>query len=117
MEGRTLVFVDGENLVFRYQAMKKSGLQPQPNIKHREDCFVWQPELISGILVETMRVFYYTSVSGDQNKIAEVEKEIAQTQYAYTTIRAKSAAQLIPRVFKKEEKSRKSRHVDIHISP
>ena len=36
-----MVFVDGENLVMRYQDMLAKGCVPKPGVLHEEDVIAW----------------------------------------------------------------------------
>ncbi|MGD7035160.1 hypothetical protein [Methylotuvimicrobium buryatense] len=39
--GRMMVFVDGENLVLRFQAMVAEGRMPIDDIAYEKDIYVW----------------------------------------------------------------------------
>lgn len=109
---KTIVFVDGENLVVRYQEMAKQGLAPRPEVSHIEDCFVWS----SGLLkyqpeIDTLRVNYYTHVVGGDEKVAEVSSAIASTLF-----QSRIQTRLLPRIHKKPAKSNKTKVVDIDIT-
>jgi uncharacterized LabA/DUF88 family protein len=103
-----MVFVDGENLAIRYGAMLKGG-QPLASLAswYRRDVGVWAQELnpsslsLSGTRI--MRKYYYTSLVGDDNKIAETADWL------------KSRGFESPRVFKKD-KERGSKQVDISLA-
>jgi len=116
---KTVVFADGENLVMRYQAMVANGAKPRKDVAHIQDTFVWHPGVTTWSCMDIQRVNYYTTVSGDQKKLAEIKSQIASTTYKfeYDADPDTPAAQmqLVPRVFHKESKSRKTRNVDISI--
>jgi hypothetical protein len=40
---KAFLFVDGENLVMRYQAMVQNGKRPKRGVVHIPDVFVWHP--------------------------------------------------------------------------
>ena len=42
----TLIFVDGENLAFRYKEMLASGRVPRPDNVYIEDCFIWNQGIL-----------------------------------------------------------------------
>ncbi|MDP3297084.1 MAG: NYN domain-containing protein [Thermodesulfovibrionia bacterium] len=116
---KTIIFADGENLVMRYQAMIAAGAKPHKKIHHIPDSFVWHPDITTWSCFELIRVWYYTSVIGDINKIQDIENQIGNIDYDYhydpdSTI-PKATAQIVPRVYKKSSKSQKTRNVDINI--
>jgi uncharacterized LabA/DUF88 family protein len=116
---RTFVFADGENLVMRYQAMLAAGATPKKGVIHVSDVFVWAPGLTTWSCMDIQRVTYYTSASGDQVLLKELRSKIAGTTYKYaydpdTTV-PDGQAQLVPRIYHKDSRSRKTRNVDINI--
>ena len=115
---KTFVFVDGENLVMRYQAMVKDGWKPQKDVVHLQDVFVWHPGITTWCCMDIQRVLYYTSATGDQDKINSIKAQIASTSFSFTHEYGDvpdASAQLVPRVFHKRSKSQKTRNVDINI--
>jgi len=116
---KTFVFVDGENLVMRYQAMVDAGYIPKKNVSHIQDVFVWHPDVTTWSCMDIQRVTYYTSSSGDDQKIKSLRSEIANTLFEYTHEYKENvpdgAGQLLPRIFHKKSKSQKTRNVDINI--
>lgn len=113
---RSILFVDGENLVMRYQEMLAAGKQPDEPIIHVPDVFVWHPGFMRwNDLNSVIRVSYYTSVVGDDQRVAEVKKIIAGQTYMSPTDNGAVNGQLIPVVFKKPSRSQKTRNVDIQI--
>lgn len=123
---RIAIFADGENLVFRFQAMLDSGRKPLKWVQHERDCFVWSPLFIwnpnrpghPGFQLIT-RILYYTSVIGDDQRIAAVRDQLAAIEYTChpdgTNMDVTHSAQLVPVVFKKPAQSQKTRNVDIQI--
>lgn len=114
--GKTIVLIDGENLVFRFQAMIESGRIPLETVTHFQDLFVWSPSLADYFLKEVIRVWCYTSAVGDPNAIQKIGEEISAIPYHYGHGEYIDDGALVPRVFKKERQSQKSRLVDIHIA-
>ena len=55
--GRMMVFVDGENLVGRYQAMLDDGRAAGNGVEHRKDVYAWIPA--------TVKAGYIVSGDGD----------------------------------------------------
>lgn len=115
---RTFVFVDGENLVMRYQAMLAEGRKPRKGVVHIPDVFVWHPGITTWSCMDIQRVTYYTSSTGDQPKLKSLRSLIAATTFDFTHEYGDvpdATGQLVPRVFHKQAKSRKTRNVDINI--
>lgn len=116
---RTILFIDGENLVFRYEAMLAEGRKPDPGVIHIPGVFVWHPQITQWCLLDVVRVYFYTSTSGDDDKLVALREKIGGTTYKYDYQLGddySGTAQLVPVVFKKLASSRKSRLVDIHIA-
>ena len=116
----TQIFVDGENLDFRYQEMLAAGHVPRPDNIHIKDCFVWNQRVLDKHVWSIKRLAYYTSVTGDDAYVRDVRAQIAATCFscvmghvAGTTIRT---GQIMPFVRKKSGKSRKESVCDIAIA-
>lgn len=116
----TLIFVDGENLVFRYQEMIAAGRKPAPGNIHIPDCFVWNQSVLNDHLWNLKRVAYHTSVIGDDNKVREVRTQIAATTFScqidagqHSTSRT---GQIVPFVRKKANKSKKESICDVGLA-
>ncbi len=112
---RMMIFVDGENLVFRYQTMLKQGRIPNDGLFHLQDVAVWRPEFAAlAQHHEILRATYYTYVVGDEGRVTKVEDAIRQLKFS------KHMASLLPNsltpcVFKKPVKSRSGKGVDIKL--
>lgn len=112
---RIMGFADGENLVYRYQAMKKTGLRPRDDMFHECDVVIWHPTFTClAQHHEILRVTYYTSAVGDDNKIQKIKDDIRTLSFM------KHQASMLPNfltpcVFKKVSKYRKTKGVDIRI--
>ena len=74
---KVVAFVDGENLVLRYQDMLKVGHTPKETVVHEPDSFVWSPDVTLWTDMDLVRVIYYTSVVGDSDRVAAVERRQA----------------------------------------
>jgi uncharacterized LabA/DUF88 family protein len=113
---RAILFVDGENLVFRYQEMLKSGRKPLQGVFHLPDVCVWHDSITMHAAFGYTRVCYYTSVVGDDDIVAAVKADIGKVVFrTRPNAQMVFTGQLVPRVFKKPAKSKKTRHVDIQI--
>jgi uncharacterized LabA/DUF88 family protein len=113
---KTVVFVDGENLVLRYQEMLASGHVPRKCVRHVPDCFVWSPKIFETTGIDLIRINYYTHVVGDDAKVADVVEHIADTPFSTTAGGEFSRTHLIPRVHKKPKQSQKTKVVDVDIT-
>ena len=116
MDIRAILFVDGENLVFRFQEGIKAGRVPADGIVHEQDCFVWHPDITKVSVFGLFRVCYYTSVVGDDKRIEEVKQKLSRITFrAEVSLEQVITGQVIPLVFKKLQQSNKTRIVDIHL--
>jgi uncharacterized LabA/DUF88 family protein len=108
---RTMSFIDGENLVFRYQDMCKAGRNPNSTVRHVPDVFVWHPHL-RGEDRNPIRVNYYTSAVGTDEKLNQLHDEIGNTIVAGAGYGRRPCAH----VFKKAKSSNKAKLVDISLT-
>ena len=116
MDIRTILFVDGENLVFRYQDEIKAGQVAADGVVHEPDCFVWHPGITSVSEFGLFRVCYYTSVVGTDERVEEVKRKLASIIFrAIPPGGGQLTGQIVPIVFKKLQKSNKTRVVDIQL--
>ena len=122
--GRMMVFVDGENLVLRFQAMLNEGrkIREDANIKHEKDIYVWSPYFtVKPGLNQVIRAYYYTYAFGDEARLRHIKDQIKSMQSGqYQEHGAHSAIgklinQLYPIVFKKE-RGKKAKGVDIQLT-
>lgn len=119
---KVVAFVDGENLVFRYQAMLRAGrvANPKAEVQHEPDCFVWCRRMTLWTHMDLFRVNYYTSVVGDEDRVNAVAARISQTEFlcsgGMAGNHASGHAHLIPRVHKKPKQSNKNKVVDVDIT-
>ena len=116
MQYKTIILVDGENLVMRYQRMLSDGKKPLEGILHERDCFVWHPQIFKNY-VDIVRVGYYTTVAGDDAKLNTIEQKISEAPYDFETLATQSwEGTLVPHVFKKSMKEAKTKSVDINLT-
>src|SRR3972149_607642 len=94
---RWMAFVDGENLTLRAQEIAKTK-----NINFIEGKY-YKKDLFMRLQDHAVRSYYYTSVFGDDNKIAEIKSKIW-------------ACGFDPQVFKKARKEEKAKGVDIALT-
>ncbi|MBT9567166.1 MAG: NYN domain-containing protein [Thiobacillus sp.] len=118
--GRMMVFIDGENLVARYQSMVESGRRPLDYVRHRKDTYVWSFLSVEPKLNVVSRATYYTYAIGSADLIDEIASEIqAQNFQQYSIPGGHFTSWLLqtlyPRVFSKP-KNRSGKGVDIQMT-
>lgn len=121
MLAQTLVFIDGENLAFRYKEMLANGRVPRPENVWIEDSFVWNQRVLEDHMWNIKRLSYYTSVVGDDPLVRKLRERIGATSFRCTTELSTSGnsyrtGQIVPFVRKKTSKSRKESICDISIA-
>lgn len=113
-----MIFVDGENLVFRYQALLDLGLAPEEEVIHKKDTFLWHPQITMLYILDLIRVSYYTSIVGDDVKITTLKSMIISGKYDFRYDKDEEpdgSIRIVPHIFKKEKRSQKNKSVDINI--
>jgi hypothetical protein len=78
-----MVFVDGENLVMRFQDMVNKGSSIKPDVVHVQDAFVWCPRVIKEPLHNIVRATYYTYAIGDDVSLSDLSDKIKQNSFTY----------------------------------
>ena len=104
--GRMMVFIDGENIVARYQSMLDAGRQPVDGVQHQKDVFAWVYRAVWPGLNVVQRATLYTYVVGDEiaaNEAATAIQTLTFGQYAPPgqNFTGRLINTLYPRVFKK----------------
>jgi uncharacterized LabA/DUF88 family protein len=113
---RWMLFVDGENLTIRGQEFaSRNSLALKAGNYWKKDCFLWMPNPrplkrpscssgeIEVIEPDGIRGYYYTSFVGDYPEIDQAEISLRKIGFA-------------PKVFKKVDKNKKSKGVDIALT-
>ena len=118
--GRMMAFIDGENLVARFQAMLEAGEVPTSEVTHRRDVYAWGLGTIQPALNIVRRATYYTYVVGSEEAANGAAMEIRAlrfTQYEPTEMMGSErlGVNLYPRVFLKPKK-RRGKGVDIQMA-
>jgi len=118
MSERAFVIADGENLVLRYQELLARGKQPDASTVHERDLFVWHEQITMVRRMDVVRASYYTTCVGDETKLAEVHKKIASVTFKFVpgTPPGGRSGRLCPYIFKKGQRSAKTKSVDINIT-
>jgi len=118
MQYKSIVLVDGENIVMRYQEMIKQGKVPKENVVHIKDTFVWHPHLLNIFGgKDLVRIGYYTTVVGDYEQLEHVKDVISEAEHEGTLANGDDwYATLVPHVYKKSKKGTKTKSVDINLT-
>jgi len=111
-----MLFVDGENLTFRAQKLAQDkGISLQEGPYYMPDVLVWLPEIeatrrllyhedgLEELQLLGVRAYYYTSTTGDENKIRLVREALWNLSFQ-------------PEVFKKSEQRDRTKGVDIALA-
>jgi uncharacterized LabA/DUF88 family protein len=118
MPRRMMVFIDGENITMRYQAMVEKGFKPSPKVVHVKDTFVWHPDALQIMYFDILRVSYYTYAVGTDEYLKQVCDQLKKFSYISRMSRSdfSDTNYIYPRVFKKNKQSAKRKGVDISIT-
>ncbi len=78
---KMMIFIDAENLVFRFQEMRKiykiCDHNYNSNVNHEEDVYIWWLSMVPCIgMHEVIRCTMYSYVQGDSEKIHQLERQI-----------------------------------------
>lgn len=112
---KIMYFIDGENIVIRYQDMVRKGFEPHSNVIHEPDIFVWSPQISSPGINQLVRAYYYASVTGDTDKMQDIAvkiKRLTLPRQAGDEI----TKRLYPVVMKKPDNKTKAKGIDIQMT-
>jgi uncharacterized LabA/DUF88 family protein len=113
-----MVFVDGENLTMRYQAMVTIGWEPRHDMIHRRNALLWHPGNTQLALTgnhEVLRATYYTSTTGgldEQNALREQIQGLTFSKNPDDRV----INRLTGRVFHRDKNTNRSKGVDIQLA-
>jgi uncharacterized LabA/DUF88 family protein len=113
MPNKPIIFIDRENLIFRYQNMLKAGWQPRQEVIHEIDCCVWHPSIGESMFHPITRVLYYTAITGDQVRLEHVKQQLAAIQFQR---HRGTPEQIVPKVFSKSKQNNRTKSVDINLT-
>lgn len=118
--GRMMVFVDGENLVYRYQNMLKNSCIPDDRVVHESDTFVWQPRSVRCRENIVARASYYTYCTGEKERVSEITAKIKKLEFRQYDVPGLNLGQLMknltPVVFWKSRQRARAKGVDIQLT-
>jgi uncharacterized LabA/DUF88 family protein len=122
--GRMMVFVDGENLVHRYEAMLGDDRLERETTKRKKGIYVWNDIMNIdqyGHLIT--RTSYYTSCTGDEDFIIGIKNDISAfylEAHQHSPLEPPGGVRVHngvkPVVIRKTQKNRSSKGVDIQIT-
>jgi uncharacterized LabA/DUF88 family protein len=114
---KVIAFIDGENLVMRYQAMVAEGRIQKAGIIHIRDRFLWVSGMTLWTSMDLIRVNYYACVVGTNDEAQAIAHQIGATTFTCQgEVYLSEKARLLPHVHKKNSNSRKTKVVDIHLT-
>lgn len=107
-----MCFIDGANLVSRYQDLLKEGAKPNlESVKHMQDVYGGHPHFDGGDR-SMVRLNYYTSAVDTDERIDEIRDEIGPR----VINPAGYGRRVCPHVFKKLRSSTKAKVVHINLT-
>jgi uncharacterized LabA/DUF88 family protein len=112
-----MAFIDGENLVARFQDMVDAGRKPRPAVVHERDVFVWEPSagLDEHWRSDIVRAHYYTSLAGDEPAVEALIERLKRLQFVRDPLHS-PFNRLYPVVFKKPNRSQKTSTVGVQLA-
>ena len=121
-----MIFIDGENLLLRYEAMREERGEPSgprdalnlgasPQVTYVPGRYVWHPLTAAVHGHEIIRATYYTHVVGDVNKVKEINTALAALHFDKHWA-SESPHTLTPWIFHKKKDSKKEKTVDVKMT-
>ena len=119
--GRMMVFVDGENLVARYQAMIDDGRTPKNDVRHKQDVYAWSHGAVWPGYNAVLRATYYAYVVGNDETVLHISNEVRALQFAQYNppghnLSPRLGDSLYPRILRKTKGARNPKGLDIQLS-
>lgn len=112
---RIMLFIDGDNLLARFQAGIRAGRVKADTVSYQEDWWAWCLDQWIVPLrhnFNIIRASFYLSVSGDDDRVAKTAAGL-RTLHA---CQGNDEAYLFPRVFKKAAGSQKAKAIDTQLA-
>ena len=115
---RMMVFIDGENIVARFQTMRDEGWIPKDEpgqVQSQEDVYVWHPYTFDSGTHSVIRATYYTYIVGSDERVTEAERLLKRLGFQ-SSLATQRPTTLYPRVFKKPKRAARAKGVDIQMT-
>jgi hypothetical protein len=112
---RMMAFIDGENVVYRFQALAKEGRTVRKETRHEPDVFAWFDGAVASRDHDIIRATYYTSATGDEGKLAQIRGMI-KSGCVVQPMGSRMPNNLHSVVIKKDRREAKSKGVDIRMT-
>ena len=117
-------FVDGENILLRYEAMLKNGAKPKQSVIHIPNLLAWSPEITTRYRGDIRRISYYQTIVGDEIALDIAKSKVSEVKYQFYSNYVgprfssgyDSQGTIYPKIYKKSSKSTKTKSVDINIT-
>jgi len=116
MSDRSILFIDGENLLIRFEAMVDEGRKPTESTIHKPGDYVWHDKFQEIHKIRPYRILYYNAKQGDDDALENHRRELATLEYAVSNNEFREKAAVTPKVFKKEKNKAKTKSVDINLT-
>jgi uncharacterized LabA/DUF88 family protein len=112
---RVMLFIDGDNLLARFQSLLREGRTPLESVTHVPDRILWSvtdENVPLQFNFDIIRATYYVSVAGDGPALNEVSAALRKMPVCRSTNRAR----LFPRVFRKDVGTMKAKAIDTQLA-
>jgi len=100
-----MLFADGENLLFRYEAMLAKGATVRSeDVRHSKGRFVWSDSImceVSRFSLRPTRVEYYTTLAGNDETIQKLRSDLRNIAWVTKAEHPPPHGRIHGRVFKK----------------
>lgn len=112
-----MIFADGENLTFRYQAILAKGRKPRREVAHAPDTYVWSRAFIPRGELVALRAIYYASVVGDEAKLLSTANALREIRlFPDHAPHWAHENPLYPKVFRRQKGRDGAKGIDVQLS-
>lgn len=108
------MFIDGENLVFRFEDLIKKGRIKVQEVHHKIGVYVWHEMTYHPGPDHVIRVYYYASAEGAEDVLERITADMKCKRFTQNP-HTRLSNTLFPQLFKKI-KGQKSKGVDIQLT-
>jgi hypothetical protein len=117
---RLMAFIDGENLVRRFEDMKSQGWIPRDDLVHEPGVLIWHSSFFSQATLGhaiVLRTTYYTSKVGSPEDLDALRDRILKLDVpTFPQVEGPWPNRLTPVVFKRDKGTQRSKGVDIALA-